>query len=62
MCGIGGRFKNKRPPTCLKFLIKEEFKLQLNEIFMMHNLVFKDEMELFQLAQRDGAGSLVHYV
>jgi hypothetical protein len=62
MHGIGGRFKKLKTSNLFEVLIKEKFKLQLNEIFMTHYLVFKDEMELLELAQRDGVGSLVHYV
>jgi hypothetical protein len=46
----------------LEVLTWEEFKLQLNEKFMSHHLVLKYMMELLELAQRDGVGSLAHYV
>jgi hypothetical protein len=54
--------QKQKTSNLFEVLIKEEFKLQLNEIFMTHYLVFKDEMEFLELAQRDGVGSLVHYV
>jgi hypothetical protein len=46
----------------LEVLTWEEFKLQLNERFMPHHLVLKNMMELLELAQGDGTGSLAHYV
>jgi hypothetical protein len=40
----------------------EEFKLWLIEKSMPHHLVLKDKMELLELAQGDGVGSLACYV
>jgi len=59
MHGLGGCSKNKKHPTSLK---PSHGRLQLNERFMPHHLVLKDKMELLELAQGDGVGSLVSYV
>ncbi len=46
----------------MEFLTWEDFKLWLNERFMLHNLVFKDGMEFLKLAQGDMVGYLVSHV